>query len=47
MLRKIQEKIQQSIAFAPVLFYGRGIFQYTFGMIPHRREVYVVGKFIF
>lgn len=45
MLRKIQEKIQSMIAFAPVLFYGRGVFQYTFGMIPHRRPVHVVGKY--
>ena len=43
MLRKIQDKIQSMIGFAPVLFYGRGIFQYTFGMIPHRRPVHVVG----
>jgi len=42
MLRKIQEKIQSMIAFAPVFFYGRGVFQYTFGMIPHRRPVHVV-----
>ena len=41
MIRKIQEKIQSMIAFAPVLFYGRGVFQYTFGMIPHRRPVHV------
>lgn len=46
MLRKIQEKIQSMIAFAPVLFYGRGVFQYTFGMIPHRRPVHVVGKYL-
>ena len=45
MIRKIQEKIQSMIAFAPVMFYGRGVFQYTFGMIPHRRPVHVVGKF--
>ena len=43
-LRKVQEKIQSKIAFAPTLFYGRGVFQYTFGMIPHRRPVNVVGK---
>jgi len=42
MLRKIQEKVQSTIAFAPALFYGRGVFQYTFGMIPHRRPVNVV-----
>jgi len=47
MLRKIQEKIQSVIAFAPVLFYGRGVFQYTFGMIPHRRPVHVVGEYYY
>ena len=43
MLRKIHDKIQSMVAFSPVLFYGRGIFQYTFYMIPHRRPVHVVG----
>ena len=42
-LRDIQNKIQSWIAFAPALFYGRGIFQYTFGMLPYRRPVNVVG----
>lgn len=42
MLRKIQEKVQSLVAFAPVLFYGRGIFQYNFGLIPHRRPVNIV-----
>eukprot|EP00794_Sanderia_malayensis_P011362 gene11362-12547_t len=41
-LREIQLKIQKMIAFAPILFYGRGIFQYTFGMLPFRRPVHVV-----
>ena len=43
-LRDVQQKIQKMVAFAPVLFYGRGIFQYTFGMLPHRKPVNVVGK---
>ena len=43
MLRRVQEKVQSMIAFAPVLFYGRGIFQYSFGLLPHRRPVHVVG----
>ncbi|KAK3734357.1 hypothetical protein QZH41_016661, partial [Actinostola sp. cb2023] len=42
MLRKIQTKIQQTVAFAPCVFYGRGIFQYTFGLLPHRRPINVV-----
>lgn len=41
-LRDIQQKIQKKVAFAPVLFFGRGIFQYTFGFLPHRRPVNVV-----
>ena len=45
-LREIQTKIQSWIAFAPVLFYGRGIFQYTFGMLPYRKPVNVVGMYI-
>lgn len=45
MLRKIQNKIQKTVAFAPCLFYGRGIFQYTFGMLPHRRPINVVGEY--
>jgi len=43
-LRDIQLKIQKKVAFAPVLFHGRGIFQYTFGLLPHRKPVNVVGK---
>ena len=43
-LRDIQLKIQRKVAFAPVLFHGRGIFQYTFGLIPYRKPVNVVGK---
>ena len=46
-LREIQVKIQKTIAFAPVLFYGRGVFQYTFGLLPHRKPIYTVGKFFF
>jgi len=41
-LRDIQMKIQKKVAFAPVLFHGRGIFQYTFGLLPHRKPVNVV-----
>lgn len=42
MLRSIQDKIQRTVAFAPVMFWGRGIFQYTFGILPHRRPLHVV-----
>ena len=43
-LRDIQLKIQKKVAFAPVLFHGRGIFQYTFGFLPHRKPINVVGR---
>ena len=43
-LRQIQNKIQSTIAFAPCLFYGRGIFQYTFGLLPHRKPINTVGE---
>ena len=46
MLRKVQEKVQSLVAFAPVMFYGRGIFQYSFGLIPHRQPINIVGKFV-
>ena len=44
-LREIQTKIQKTIAFAPALFYGRGVFQYSFGLLPHRKPIYTVGRF--
>lgn len=43
-LREIQTKIQKTIAFAPVFFYGRGIFQYSFGLLPHRKPINTIGK---
>ena len=33
------------IGFVPVLFFGRGIFQYNYGIVPHRKPItVVVGK---
>lgn len=37
-----QRKIQQVITFAPLLVHGRGIFNYSFGLLPHRRPISVV-----
>jgi len=45
-LRDIQLKIQKKVAFAPVLFHGWGIFQYTFGFLPYRKPLNVIGKYI-
>jgi len=38
-LRHFQTKFMKAISFAPVLFHGRGIFQYNFGFLPYRHPV--------
>jgi len=42
LIRNLQEKVRHVVGFAPVLFFGRGMFQYNFGLLPFRRPVYVV-----
>lgn len=39
VLRTIQEKMQQQLGFAIPLIKGRGIFNYNFGLLAHRRSV--------
>lgn len=41
-VRTFQEKFKNILGFSPPLFYGRGIFNYTFGIIPHRKPVNTV-----
>uniref|UniRef100_A0A8C5QKH2 Acyltransferase n=1 Tax=Leptobrachium leishanense TaxID=445787 RepID=A0A8C5QKH2_9ANUR len=41
-LRTFQEGLQKIIGLALPLFHGRGVFQYSFGLLPHRRPVYTV-----
>ncbi|CAG9772819.1 unnamed protein product [Ceutorhynchus assimilis] len=41
-LRKIQETIRRWIGVAPVVPVGRGFFQYSFGLIPRRKPIWVV-----
>merc|ERR1719411_1360639 len=41
-LRSFQNKLQQTFGFALPLTYGRGIFQYGFGLMPHRHPIRVV-----
>nr|ACO11005.1 2-acylglycerol O-acyltransferase 1 [Caligus rogercresseyi] len=44
-LRRIQEFSEKKISFSPILFNGRGIFQYNFGIVPRRNKIsVVVGK---
>ncbi|XP_059831117.1 2-acylglycerol O-acyltransferase 2-A isoform X1 [Hypanus sabinus] len=44
-LRVVQERLQKMMGLAMPLFHARGIFQYSFGLIPFRKPIYtVVGK---
>ncbi|XP_063807310.1 2-acylglycerol O-acyltransferase 2 isoform X2 [Pseudophryne corroboree] len=44
-LRTVQEKLQKAMGVALPLFHARGVFQYSFGLLPYRRPIYtVVGK---
>ncbi|XP_078401143.1 2-acylglycerol O-acyltransferase 2-A-like [Cetorhinus maximus] len=44
-LRKIQERLQKIMGISLPLFHARGIFQYSFGLIPYRKPIHtVVGK---
>ena len=40
--RKFQDRVQKALGFAPVMFYGRGVFNYSCGVLPHRRPINVV-----
>jgi len=41
-IRYWQRRIQRIITFAPLLVAGRGVFNYSGGLIPHRRPISVV-----
>jgi len=40
--KKTQEFVKNMTGIAPVIFVGRGIFQYSYGIVPHRKPLYVV-----
>ncbi|CAL8082066.1 unnamed protein product [Orchesella dallaii] len=42
LLRRIQNKLQTVLGLAPCVFKGRGIFQYTWGLVPQRRPITTV-----
>lgn len=44
-LRNLQEKLQKIMGFALPLFHARGVFQYSFGLIPYRQPIHTVGEF--
>lgn len=44
-LRKIQNAVEKLIGVSPPLFFGRGVYQYTFGFLPQRKLIdVIVGK---
>ncbi|KAE8604390.1 hypothetical protein XENTR_v10014696 [Xenopus tropicalis] len=44
-LRCVQERLQKIMGFAMPLFHARGIFQYSFGLMPYRMPIHtVVGR---
>ncbi|KAG8431290.1 hypothetical protein GDO86_019107 [Hymenochirus boettgeri] len=44
-LRTIQEKLQKIMGVALPLFHARGVFQYSFGLLPYRKPIAtIVGK---
>jgi len=45
-LRRLQTMLTKILSFSPPLFHGRGVFNYTFGILPFRRPVNVIGKFV-
>ena len=45
LLQRFQVLTEKWIGFTPVLFFGRGIFQYNLGLLPNRKKItVVVGK---
>ena len=42
LLRKFQVFAEKWIGFTPVVFFGRGIFQYNYGLLPHRKNISLV-----
>ncbi len=41
-LRRFQTWFERNLSFSPPIFYGRGIFQYSFGLLPYRKPITVV-----
>merc|ERR1712098_532704 len=41
-MRRFQEWVKRKLTFSPVIFTGRGVFQYLYGLLPYRRPINVV-----
>lgn len=46
LLRTVQDKLQKIMGFALPLFHARGVFQYSFGLVPYRKPIHTVGMYI-
>lgn len=42
IVNRLQKFVTKLIRFSPPLFYGRGVFQYTFGILPYRKPITTV-----
>ncbi|XP_059163571.1 2-acylglycerol O-acyltransferase 1-like isoform X2 [Physella acuta] len=42
LVRRFQNFLTHLLGFSPALFHGRGIFNYTFGLLPYRKPVFTV-----
>lgn len=43
-LRWLQERLQSIMGISLPLFHARGIFQYSFGLMPYRKSINTVGE---
>lgn len=44
-VKRVQALLQKYLTFAPVLVTGRGLFQYSFGLVPRKAKITVVGMY--
>ena len=43
-LRRMQDRLQRILGVALPLFHARGVFQYSFGVLPYRKPISTIGK---
>lgn len=44
-LRRMQDRLQRIMGVAMPLFHARGVFQYSFGLLPYRKPIHTVGTY--
>lgn len=45
-LRKVQETVKKYTGISPMFPIGRGMFQYSFGLLPLRNPITTVGQYL-